>query len=63
MLESYSSTGWNDSTVLAIMNVSIVMVSAIVGFIVFKENINRQKIIGLITSVLAIGLLYFASNN
>ena len=63
LLESYSSTGWNDSTVLAIMNVSIVMVSALVGFIVFKENINRQKIIGLITSVLAIGLLYFASNN
>ena len=63
LLESYSSTGWTDSTVLAIMNVSIVMVSALVGFIVFKENINRQKIIGLITSVLAIGLLYFASNN
>ena len=63
LLEAYSSTGWNDSTVLAIMNVSIVMVSALVGFIVFKENINRQKIVGLITSVLAIGLLYFASNN
>ena len=63
LLEAYSSTGWSDSTVLAIMNVSIVMVSALVGFIVFKENINRQKIIGLITSVLAIGLLYFATNN
>ncbi len=63
LLESYSSTGWNDSTVLAIMNVSIVMVSALVGFLAFKENINRQKIIGLITSVLAIGLLYLASNN
>jgi drug/metabolite transporter (DMT)-like permease len=61
LLESYKSTGWNDSTVLAIMNVSIVMVSALIGFIAFKENVNRQKIIGLITSILAIGLLYVAS--
>jgi drug/metabolite transporter (DMT)-like permease len=63
LLEAYTSTGWNDSTVLAIMNVSIVMVSALIGFIVFKENLNKQKVIGLITAVVAIVLLYFATNN
>ena len=63
LLESYSTIGWNDSTVLAIMNISIVMVSAIVGFIAFKENFNFQKKIGLIISIIAIGLLFFASNS
>jgi len=62
LMKSYSSTGWNDSTVLAISNVSVVIISALIGFIAFRENINRQKIIGLITSIVAIGLLYFASN-
>lgn len=63
LMESYTSTGWNDSTVLAIMNVSIVMVSVIIGFFVFREKINTQKLIGLITSILAIGLLYLAAEN
>lgn len=63
LMESYTSTGWNDSTVLAIMNVSIVMVSVIIGFFVFREKINTQKLIGLIISILAIGLLYLAAGN
>ena len=63
LLESYKSSGWNDSTVLSIMNVSIVLVSALIGFVSFKENVNRQKIVGLVASVLAIVLLYFATLN
>jgi multidrug transporter EmrE-like cation transporter len=43
------------------MNVSVVLVSALIGFVAFKENASRQKIIGLLASVLAIGLLYFAT--
>lgn len=61
LLDSYNSLEWNDSTVLSIMNVSIVLVSALVGFVAFRENASQQKIIGLIASVLAIGLLYFAT--
>ncbi len=61
LLESYKTSGWNDSTVLSIMNVSIVLVSALIGFVAFRENASRQKMIGLISSVLAIGLLYFAT--
>ena len=61
LLDAYKSSGWNDSTVLSIMNVSIVLVSALIGFVAFKENASRQKIIGLFASVLAIGLLYFAA--
>ena len=61
LLDAYNSPEWNDSTVLSIMNVSIVLVSALIGFVAFKENASRQKIIGLFASVLAIGLLYFAA--
>jgi len=61
LLDAYNSPEWNYSTVLSIMNVSIVLVSALIGFVAFKENASRQKIIGLFASVLAIGLLYFAA--
>ena len=61
LLDAYNSPEWNDSSVLSIMNVSIVLVSALIGFVAFKENASRQKIIGLFASVLAIGLLYFAA--
>ncbi len=61
LLLSYKSTGWQDSTVLAITNVSVVLGSAIIGFIAFKEDSNTKKIIGLISAILAIATLYIAS--
>jgi drug/metabolite transporter (DMT)-like permease len=61
LLLSYSTTGWNDSTVLAICNVSVVLLAAIIGFLGFKENFNKLKIIGLTASIGAIVLLYLAS--
>jgi multidrug transporter EmrE-like cation transporter len=61
LLLSYSTTGWNDSTVLAICNVSVVLLAAIIGFLGFKENFNKLKIIGLTASIAAIVLLYLAS--
>ncbi len=61
LIVSYKSTGWNDSTVLAIINVSVVMIAAIVGFIAFKENVTRNKILGLLAAISAIIILYFAN--
>ena len=61
LLVSYRTTGWEDSTVLAITNVSVVLFSAIIGFIAFKENTSTRKILGLISAVLAISALYIAS--
>lgn len=63
LILSYKSTGWTDSTVLAIMNVSTVLISAVIGFIAFRENVTFQKIIGLLAAVSAIILLYFANLN
>lgn len=60
LMHSYKSTGWQDTTVLAIINVSVVLISSVIGFIAFKEMINRKKIAGLLTAVTAIVVLYFA---
>lgn len=61
LITAYSSTGWSDSTVLAIVNVSIVVISAILGFIAFKESVSKQKLLGLLSAVFAIGMLYWAN--
>jgi drug/metabolite transporter (DMT)-like permease len=61
LIVSYSSTGWNDSTVLAIMNVSIVLIAAMVGFSLFKEHVTKRKIVGIITAITAILVLFFAN--
>lgn len=61
LLRSYETTGWDDSTVLAITNVSVVLLSAIIGFTAFKESTTPQKIIGLISAILAICVLYIAN--
>jgi drug/metabolite transporter (DMT)-like permease len=63
LMESYRSTGWNDSTVLAVINVSIVMISSVIGFIAFKENVTIKKIIGLVAAIAAIVVLYLASQS
>jgi drug/metabolite transporter (DMT)-like permease len=59
LISSYKSTGWRDSTVLSIINVSVVLISALIGLLFFHEKINRLKLLGLICSLLAIALLYF----
>jgi drug/metabolite transporter (DMT)-like permease len=61
LIKSYKETGWADSTVLSIINVSIVCISALTGFLIFKEKINLTKGFGILTSLLAILLLYLAN--
>lgn len=48
LISSYQSTGWTDSTVLSVINVSVVLISTMIGLIFFQEKINRLKIIGLV---------------
>jgi uncharacterized membrane protein len=56
-MRSYKSTGWADSTVLAVTNVSVVLFSAIIGFIIFKEQSTVKKLLGLAAALIAIGIL------
>jgi drug/metabolite transporter (DMT)-like permease len=62
LMQSYTSTGWLDTTVLAITNISVVLISSLIGFITFKEALSRNRIVGLITVISAILVLYFGSN-
>ena len=63
LLLSYKSTGWEGSTVLALTNVSVVLLSSFFGFLFFRETTTRKKIIGLLIAILAIGTLYIAEQN
>jgi len=60
LLLAYTTTGWTDTTVLALTNVSVVLGSAIVGLLVFKESTTSKKIIGLVIALVAIITLYIA---
>jgi multidrug transporter EmrE-like cation transporter len=62
LISSYKTTGWADSTVLSVINVSVVLMSTMIGLIFFKEKINRLKLIGLVLSLSAIAFLCFAEN-
>ena len=61
LIHSYRTTGWQDSTVLAVTNVSVVLLSSLIGFLAFEENATSRKIIGLISAILAIVLLSLAN--
>lgn len=63
LMLSYSSTGWNEITVLSITNVSVVILSAALGFLAFKEKLTSRKMIGLISAIFAIVLLYISNRN
>lgn len=60
LIESYSSTSLEDSTVLSISNVGIVIISNIIGFSIFKEKLTKLKLIGLVCSITAIFVLFWA---
>jgi drug/metabolite transporter (DMT)-like permease len=61
LITSYSELDWDDSTILAVTNISIVILSAFTGFLAFREELTVRKIIGLSTSVIAIICLYLGS--
>lgn len=63
LILSYKSTGWNNITVLSITNVSVVVTSALLGFLAFKEKVNQRKIAGLVSAIFAIILLYLSNSN
>lgn len=63
LLVSYKSTGWSDVTVLSITNVSVVVTSALLGFLAFREQATTRKMVGLISAIFAIVLLYLSNRS
>ena len=61
LIQSYSSTSWSDSTVLAVLNVATVITSTLAGLVLFREKLNLPKSLGLFLSLLAIACFYFAN--
>ncbi|TNE55126.1 MAG: hypothetical protein EP338_05270 [Bacteroidetes bacterium] len=62
LIQSYREIDWSDSTVLAVTNISVVLLSAFTGIAFFREYLNLKKTLGLILSLAAILVLYFASS-
>lgn len=62
LIEAYSTTNLEDSTILSITNVAIVALSGFIGFSLFKEKLTKRKIVGLATSIFAIIVLFFAQS-
>lgn len=61
LMVSYKSTGWDNTTVLAVTNVSVVVFSSLIGFIAFKESAGIKKLIGLACALAAIISLYIVN--
>jgi drug/metabolite transporter (DMT)-like permease len=61
LMLSYSSSGLDGSTVLTITNVSVVLLTSLIGFMAFNEHLTRQKIIGLLAAIAAILVIYFTN--
>lgn len=61
LLKAYEVIDYTNSSIVAIVNVSVVVLSAVFGFAVFKENFSIKKAIGLLASLMAILSLYFAT--
>lgn len=55
------NTGWESTIVFPLANISVVISSAIVGIIAFKEKLNSYNITGLVLAVLAVGLLIYTT--
>lgn len=60
LIESYRQLNWNDSSILAIINVSVVVLSGIIGFSIFRERLTTRKVIGFTLALTAITLLALA---
>jgi drug/metabolite transporter (DMT)-like permease len=62
LMKSYTKMeNWSNSTVLSVTNVSVVLLSAFFGFVLFKEQFTKLKAFGLIVSLAAIILLYLSN--
>ncbi|MBK7389668.1 MAG: hypothetical protein IPI23_11560 [Bacteroidetes bacterium] len=56
-MKCLESPGTESSTVFALVNIGVVITSFITGLVLFKEPSDRNKIIGLMLSVIAILVL------
>lgn len=51
------SQGWEGSVLFPVNSVSILVLTAVAGFILYRERINKAKVIGMVVGVLSIILI------
>jgi drug/metabolite transporter (DMT)-like permease len=61
LMKAYDELSWSNSSILAVINVSIVIIAAIIGLLFFKEKWNKLKIIGFISSLISILFIYLSA--
>jgi drug/metabolite transporter (DMT)-like permease len=61
LMKAYDVLPWSDSSILAVINVSIVVIASVIGLFFFKERWNKIKIIGFISALISILFLYLAA--
>ena len=57
LLKALQYNGSESSTIFTLNNVSIVMLSAVLGFVIFKERLSLKNILGIILAVISIILV------
>ena len=57
LLMALQYNGSESSTIFTLNNVSIVMLSAVLGFVIFKERLSLKNILGIILAVISIILV------
>lgn len=62
LVRSYKTTGWEDTTTLSVMGISIVSLAALFGILIFRESAKWTKLLGLVSAIGAIVLLTAFSN-
>jgi drug/metabolite transporter (DMT)-like permease len=61
LMKAYDVLNWSNSSILAVINVSIVIIAAVIGLLFFKEKWNNLKIIGFISSLISILFIYLSA--
>lgn len=59
LLMEVIASGWDASVVFPINNVGILSFSAVLGFLLFREKITRNKVVGLVMAIIAILLISY----
>lgn len=57
--KALDSSGLHPSVVFPIVSMGVVVLSAIIGIVIYKESLSRSNWIGIVSSVLAIALITF----
>lgn len=57
MLKAFAIPHWESSQVIPVINMGVVLTSALAGLLLFKEKLDRTNWIGIVLAAISIGLI------